>query len=173
MEVEALAPFHPAIVHTPIALIIVGAVFELVGRALDNEWWRKAAFAMLIVGVLGAVLAVSSGGPAGDRAEHQGVSEQAVDAHEEIAKISLWLGIAAVLARAVAGRMGAARAAVGALALLLHLGAATTVGIAGYRGGKLVFEHGAGVKVSGKLLAVPEGEKHEAGGEAGKKPDKD
>ena len=29
MEVEALAPFHPAIVHTPIALIIVGAIFEL------------------------------------------------------------------------------------------------------------------------------------------------
>jgi uncharacterized membrane protein len=159
MEIEALAPFHPAIVHTPIALIIFGAVFELMGRALDNEWWRKAAFAMLIVGVLGAFLAVSSGGPAGD--------------HEEIAKISLWLGIAAVLTRALAGRMGAARAAVGALALLLHLGAATTVGIAGYRGGRLVFEHGAGVRVSGKLLSVPEGEKHGASDESGKKPDKD
>ena len=173
MEVEALAPFHPAIVHTPIALIIVGALFELVGRALDSEWWRKAAFAMLIVGVLGAVVAVSSGGPAGDRAEHQGVSEQAVDAHEDIAKISLWLGLAAVLTRAVAGRLGAARAAVAALALLLHLATATTVGIAGYRGGKLVFEHGAGVKVSGKLLAVPEGEKGGGSGESGKKPDKD
>ena len=166
MEVEALAPFHPAIVHTPIALIIVGAVFELIGRATDSEWWRKAAFAMLIVGVLAAVLAVMSGGPAGDRAEHQGVSEQAVDAHEEMAQLTLWLGIAAVLARAVAGRLGSARAAVAGLALLLHLAAATTVGFAGSRGGTLVFEHGAGVKVSGKLLAVPEGKKS-GEGEAG------
>jgi uncharacterized membrane protein len=156
---EALAPFHPAIVHTPIALIIVGAVFELIGRALDSEWWRKAAFAMLIVGVLGAALAVLSGNEAGEHAEHQGVSEKAVDEHEEIATIALWLGFGAVVTRAVAGRLGAARAAVAGLALLLHLAAATTVGIAGYRGGRLVFEHGAGVKVSGKLLAVPEGEK--------------
>ena len=173
MEVEALAPFHPAIVHTPIALIIVGALFELVGRALDSEWWRKAAFAMLIVGVLGAVVAVSSGGPAGDHAEHQGVSEAAVGAHEEMAMLTLWLGIAAVLTRAIAGRMGAARAAVAALALLLHLSTAVTVGIAGYRGGKLVFEHGAGVKVSGKLLAVPEGEKGGKSDAPGKKPGQD
>jgi uncharacterized membrane protein len=156
---EALAPFHPAIVHTPIALIIVSAVFELMGRALDSEWWRKAAFAMLIVGVLGATLAVLSGTVAGDHAEHQGVSQEALDEHEEIATMALWLGLGAVVTRAVAGRLGAARAAVAGLALLLHLASATTVGIAGYRGGRLVFEHGAGVKVSGKLLAVPEGEK--------------
>jgi uncharacterized membrane protein len=169
---EALAPFHPAIVHTPIALIIVGAVFELVGRALDSEWWRKAAFAMLIVGVMGAALAVLSGDAAGEHAEHQGVSEQAVDEHEEIAKLTLWLGLGAVVARALAGRAGAARAAVAGLALLLHLAAATTVGIAGFRGGRLVFEHGAGVKVSGKLLAVPEG-KQGGAGEAGEKGEAD
>jgi uncharacterized membrane protein len=166
---EALAPFHPAFVHVPIALIIVGAAFELVGRALDGEWWRKAAFAMLIVGVLGAAFAVLSGDQAGDRAEHQGVAEKTVDEHGDVGKLALWLGLGAVVTRAVAGRLGAARAAVAGLALLLHLGSATAVGIAGFRGGKLVFEHGAAVKVGGKLL-VPVGEKGGVGSAGAKQP---
>ena len=153
---NALAPFHPAIVHTPIALIIVGAAFELAGRALDREWWRKAAFAMLALGVLGAGLAVLSGRAAEESVEDQGVAKHAIEEHEEIAQLTLWLGLGAVLTRALAGRFGAARAAVAGLALLLHLAAATTVGIAGYRGGLLVFEHGAGVKTGGTLLENPE-----------------
>ena len=161
---EALAPFHPAIVHAPIALIIVGAAFELAGRALDREWWRKAAFAMLTVGVLAAGLAVLSGRQAEEGVERQGVAKDAIHEHEEMAELTLWLGLGAVVTRAVAGRLGAVRAAVAGLALLLHLAAAITVGITGFRGGLLVFEHGAGVKVGGTLLKNPEGEKE---GEAG------
>jgi hypothetical protein len=62
---------------------------------------------------------------------------------------------------------------VAGLALLLHLAAATTVGIAGFRGGRRVFEHGAGVKVGGTLLAVPEGEKGGQGDAGEKKADRD
>ncbi len=149
----ALPPLHPLIVHTPIALIILSFLFELVGRAMDAEWWRKAAFAMLIVGVLGATAAVLTGNQAGDAAEHQGVAEHAVDTHGDAGRMTLWLGLAAVIARASAGRAGAARGAVGALALAAHFAAAVAVGIAGYRGGMLVFEHGAGVHVHG--AAVP------------------
>ena len=162
---EFLAQFHPQIVHGPIALIIVAALFELVGRAVGLEWWRKAAFALLILGVLGAGLAVLSGQEAGQAAEKQGVSERAVDEHEEMAKVTLWLGIAAVVARLAAGRAGNARAAVGGLALVLHLAAAVTVGIAAHRGGALVFEHGARVKVNGQPVVTPapghENEEHE------------
>jgi uncharacterized membrane protein len=169
---QALAPFHPALVHAPIALIIVGAVFELMGRALDRDWLRKAAFAMLVVGVMGAGAAVLSGREAEESVEHQGVSEHAIEEHEEIAQLSLWLGLAAVLTRAVAGRLGAVRAAVAGLALLLHLASAVTVGVAGYRGGKLVFEHGAGVKMGGQLLVNPEA-KGEKGKEGAEKSDDD
>jgi uncharacterized membrane protein len=155
--VDALAPFHPAIVHAPVALIITGALFELAGRALDRDWLRKAAFAMLVVGVLGAALAVLSGRAAEEGAKRQHVSHHAIEEHEEIAQLTLWLGLAAVVARAVAGRMGGARAAVAGLALLLHLAAAVTVGIAGFRGGVLVFEHGAGVKLGGAPVEDPAG----------------
>ena len=152
---QFLAPFHPQIVHGPIALIIIAALFEVVGRFVGLEWWRKAAFALLILGVLGAGLAVLSGKGAGQAAEKQGVSEHAVDEHEEMALVTLWLGIGAVLARALAGRAGRARAALAGLGLVLHLAAAVTVGIAAHRGGELVFEHGARVKVNGQPVVTP------------------
>jgi uncharacterized membrane protein len=162
---QFLAPFHPQIVHGPIVLIIIAALFEVVGRIVGLEWWRKAAFALLILGVLGAGLAVLSGQAAGQAAEKQGVSERAVDEHEEIALVTLWLGLAAVVVRAFAGMAGKARAVASGLALVLHLAAAVTVGVAAHRGGALVFEHGARVKVNGQPVVTPrpgnEAEEHE------------
>jgi uncharacterized membrane protein len=155
---EFLAPFHPQIIHAPIALIVVGFLFELIGRALDRAWWRKAAFAMLVVGVMGAALAVLSGLPAGQSAEHHGVSEEAVDAHEEMALLTLWLGIAAVVARVASTRLAGVGGALSVLALLLHLATAVCVGVAAHRGGMLVYEHGAAVRVNGRTVreAPPE-----------------
>jgi len=165
---EALARFHPWIIHTPIALITVGFLFELVGRATDLGWWREAAFAMLIVGVLGAGAAVLSGEQAGELAEKQGVPEAPVDEHEEAGKLTLWLGIAAVVLRAVASRTGRARAVVSGLALALFLATAVAVGVAGFRGGHLVYEHGAAVRVNGTPVVQPRSESGGAGkGEPG------
>lgn len=166
---EFLSQFHPQLVHAPIALIVVGALFELAGRAMDMEWLRKAAFAMLIVGVLGAYGAVLSGEGASEKAEHAGIPEETVDHHGDLAKIALWLGVAAVLTRAIAGRTGRVKAAVGGLALLLHLAAATTVGVAAHRGGRLVYEYGANVRVNGVPVVKPKpGAANEHGG-AGEK----
>jgi hypothetical protein len=79
--------------------------------------------------------------------------------------ITLWLGLAAVAGRAVAGRTGAARPVVSGLALALHLATAVTVGVAAHRGGALVFEHGAKVHVNGRPVVTPtpkgEAEEHE------------
>jgi uncharacterized membrane protein len=149
---EFLAPYHPQITHGPVVLIIVGLLFELIGRALDREWWRKAGLAMLVFGAMGAVLSVLSGNAAGELAEKQGVPESAVDAHEEIAALTMWLGIAALVLRAAAGRLGRLKGVVVALALLVWLAAAVTVGVAAHRGGQLVFQHGAAVKVQGRLI---------------------
>lgn len=165
---EFLGPLHPQITHGPIVLIIVGLLFELAGRAFDRDWWRKAAFAMLILGVVGAFLAVQSGEGASDVVEKQGVPEHTVDAHGDLGKLTLWFGLGAVVARAVAGRLGPARGAASALGLALHLAAAVAVGIAAHRGGALVFEHGANVRLHGTLVSPgPPGSAHAAGEHAG------
>ena len=157
-------PIHPVIVHTPIALLIISLLFELAGRALDADWWRRASFALLVIGALGAAAAVVTGQQAGEAAEHQGVAEQPLDQHEDAGKLTLGLALGAVAARALAGRAGSVRALVGGVALALQLAAAISVGVTGYRGGKLVYDHGAGVTVHGARVASdhpPESRDHE------------
>lgn len=158
-------PLHPVIVHTPIALILFSLLFDLIGRFTDLDWWRKAAFAMLVFGVLGAGAAVLTGTASEEQAERQGVPHEAIEAHEAAGILTLWLGVAAVLARWLATRPGPARGAIGALALVAHLLTAGALSVAGYRGGELVYEHGAAVKVAPPLApGTPleeDGEAHE------------
>jgi len=142
---EVLAPFHPQLVHAPVALLIVSAAFELIGLALHRAWWRRAAFALLIAGALGGLAAVLSGLPAGERAEKQGVPEHAVDAHEEAALLALWVGLGAVVARAAAEKLPKLTV----VSLALQLAAAAIVAIAAHRGGKLVYDHAAAVRLHG------------------------
>lgn len=154
-------PLHPVIVHTPIALILFALLFDIVGRLTDLAWWRKAAFAMLIFGVLGAWAAVYTGNAAEEVAEDQGVPHDLIEAHESAGVITAWLGSLAVVARALAARPGAARTAFSILALVTHLLAAGAVSMAGFRGGILVYDHGAGVKAAPQTPGSSGHEDHE------------
>jgi uncharacterized membrane protein len=159
---EWLAPYHPALVHAPIALLIVGFVFEVVGRLGGADWWRRAATALLILGTLGAGSAYLSGREAGERAEHAAIPEAPIDAHERAATGTLVVAVVAVLLRI--GELTVARARprmVGLLALLAYAAAAVMVGVTGLRGGELVFGHGAGVQVHAPSPSGPGGEQHE------------
>lgn len=154
MNLSFLGPFHPVIVHTPIAMLIFSAVFALVGRLFDRDWLRKAAVVMLVFGFLGAWFAVQSGKPAHRVPEHeQGVPEEAIDTHAMLGQRVLYLAGGALAALAIGTRLqGSAASAVGIVALILQLLAAGAVGYTGFLGGKLVYEHGANVKVEGKLV---------------------
>src|SRR5438477_8342118 len=148
---DFLGPYHPLIVHTPVALLIFSFAFELAGRAMDSVWMRKAGLTLLVIGVLGGIAAIYSGEAASEVAEKkQGIPEATVDHHAEVAKISVWLGLGALAARGIAAAMPAGAAPVALVAFLLHGASATSVGIAGYRGGQLVFKHAAGVHLNGQ-----------------------
>ena len=154
---EVLGQFHPQIVHTPIVMLIFSALFALIGRLFDRDWLRKAAMVMLVVGALGAFIAMRSGFVAHRVPEReQGVPEQAIDEHAGKALLTFRLAIASLLAYAIATRFkGGAKAAVQMLALLLQLGAAVAVGVTGRKGAELVFEHGANVRIGGALVKHP------------------
>lgn len=141
-------PIHPVVVHTPIALIITSLLFDIIGRATDLAWWRKAAFAMLVVGVIGAWGAVWTGNASEEAVEEQGVPHEVIEAHESAGIFTQWMGTIAVVGRLLETRPGAARGLVSIAALLAHLLAATGAGLAGFRGGILVYEHGAGVEMT-------------------------
>jgi len=151
--VELLGPFHPQIVHFPIAMLVFSVLFDLVGRATDSDWWRKASLVMLTIAVIVGVGAILTGEFVGDKAEHlQRIPEATVDAHGDLGKIAIWIAGGALLARVIEGGVGSARGIVSGVALLLQLAAAVTVGVAAHRGGKLVYRHGAGVTIDGQLI---------------------
>ena len=154
---DALGPFHPQIVHTPIALLVFSAFFAIVGRLFDREWVRRTSVLLLVFGWLGAWVAVKSGGPAHRVPEHkQGVPEEAIDGHAELGRYTMWTAGAAVAAYALTTRMtGSAASAVTALALLLQIAAAVLVGVTGLRGGRLTYDYGANVRIGGVLVKNP------------------
>ena len=151
---DALGPFHPIIVHTPLALLIFSVAFELIGLATDSEWWRKAAFTLLLIGAAGAVVAMLSGEAAEEIVEHaQNVDPDVIERHGNAGKLTMWIALGAVAARMVAFGMQRGRTPIAGLALILQLAAATMVVVTGLRGGALVYEHGAGVRVDGAHVA--------------------
>jgi uncharacterized membrane protein len=162
---DFLGPFHPQIVHIPVALLIFSAFFAIVGHAMDRDWLKKTAVLLLVVGFLGAFLAEQSGKPAHRVPEHdQGVPEEAIDEHQNAAAWVTRTAGGALLVLAIATRLkGGVRTAATGLALLLQVMTAVAVGRTAYLGGRLTYEHGANVKVDGQLVKsatakpVPEG----------------
>lgn len=154
---DFLGPFHPQIVHTPIALLIFSAFFAIVGRLFDRDWLRKSAMVMLVFGALGAYLAVESGGPAHRVPEHeQGVPEEAIHEHADLGHNAFRFAVAALIAYGIASRLkGGAQKLLAGAGLVLQILAAVGVGLAGKEGGELVYEHGANVRVGGELVKAP------------------
>ena len=142
-------PLHPAVVHFPIALLLVGAVFA--AAAVFVRRWHLPLFAaiLLSLGALGAVAATATGEEEEEKVEHAmpsaeplleehaGWGESARNAGLLAAVIAL--GAATLASRPVLGR------SLSVLTALVAIGAAYGVVQAGHFGGELVYRHGAGV----------------------------
>ncbi|MEK7317324.1 MAG: DUF2231 domain-containing protein [Candidatus Eisenbacteria bacterium] len=131
---------HPAVVHFPIALGVVGALFALLYLFLRKEWLRWFAPILLTIALLGAVAAYFSGQSGEDRAEALKVPEAAIHEHEEGSLYAMGaLALAALLSWAThAKRRGEW------IAALLAVIAAAAVLRTAHLGGGLGFVHGAG-----------------------------
>lgn len=145
---------HAALNDLPSALLLVAVLFELAATVTRRPALRTAGFWTLVVGAVGGILAVVSGLLAEDHIAHGEAVHRVMETHETLALTTL--GIFAVLAlwRIVREqRMGGAERAI-ALAVAL-VGVVALVATASY-GGRLVFEHAAGIPTE-----VLQGEMHE------------
>ena len=159
---------HAALNDLPAALLIGAVLFDLLAAVTRREGLRIASFWTLMLGTLGAAAAVISGLQAEDHIAHGEAVHRIMETHERLALITA--GIFAVLAlwRVLREtRMGQAERAV---ALALGLGGAGVLTATGVYGGRLVFEHAAGVPsevLQGELHERAEGHHHGAGEEHG------
>lgn len=141
---------HAMAVHFPIALLIVGFLFEVISFFYKKEFFRQSAFNLLILGMLGTVVSYLAGNAAGEGME-EGPLNKAMKLHEQAAIISLWLTIIAALVYAGIYVLKYNKSWLRIIAVLLFAGVIGSIARTGYLGGQLVYKHGAGVK-----LALPD-----------------
>lgn len=146
------SPLHPALVHFPIVLILLGTVIALVAAFTPRWHLRWIAAATLLLGALGTVAATQTGEEDGEAVEHRPGVETALDLHEEWAERTLGFAIAtgafALAAAAITTRWPRVAQGASLLTLLLALGASYCVFQTGHYGGQLVYRHGAGVNLA-------------------------
>lgn len=141
---------HAMVIHFPVALILAGFLSELVSFFSKKEFFSKAAFYLLILGALGAVVAYISGNAAGSGIE-EGPLKKPLELHEQAATITLWLAIITAFFRAGMLYFKESRKWARITGLVLFLALSGAVARTGYLGGQLVYSHGAGVQ-----LALPD-----------------
>ena len=86
------AHLHTILVHFPVVLLPVALIVLLVGDRLRSRAVLAVAFSLLALSASFAVPAFLLGEGAEEIVEHlQGVSEEHIEQHEEVAEVSLWL----------------------------------------------------------------------------------
>jgi len=60
---------HPLVVHLPIALLIVGFLFDVFGLLMRKDWAKRAGLVLIVLGSVGALTAMLSGSAAEEAVE--------------------------------------------------------------------------------------------------------
>jgi len=79
---------HPIIIHFPIALLLVVPVIILIGISVakGSRSYLLSAFVLMLLGTIATYIAVSTGGAAGELAEHVNNVDPVLEQHEELAE---------------------------------------------------------------------------------------
>lgn len=145
------SPLHPAVVHFPIVLILLGTLVA-VAAAFTSRWHvRWIAAILLTLGTLGTVVATRSGEEDGEAVERVAAISPLLEAHETWAERTQWISAATAalaIAAALSARWLLAHRALGAACALGALLASYCVYETGHRGGQLVYRHGAGINLA-------------------------
>ncbi|MFB6319003.1 DUF2231 domain-containing protein [Saccharicrinis sp. FJH54] len=139
---------HPMIVHFPIALLIVGFIFDIVSLFFRKEFFKWAGFTLLLLGAVGTIAALLSGELAGSGIAEEGMLKQALDVHEAAAELTIWLVSITALFRILIVYLKKYSGFLKALSMILFLASVVAIARTGYYGGELVFKHAAGVELN-------------------------
>lgn len=160
-------PLHPAVVHFPIVLLLLGSVVAVAAVFLRKHGVPAVAAGLLVLGALGTWGAVQSGKSDGGLVENTAPQVNGlVDEHEAWAKRTLMISIFAAFAAGgsvLTARWPRVARTVAVVAALISLAAAYGIYETGHRGGALVYRHGAGVQVATTELPSAEGPSRAAG----------
>jgi uncharacterized membrane protein len=145
---------HAALNDLPAALLLGAVLFDLAALLLHRPTLRVAGFWTLVLGAIGSALAVISGLQAEEHIAHGEAVHRVMETHEELALVTLGTFAVVALWRIFReNRMGSGER--GAMLAVSLAGTGVLLATAVY-GGKLVFDHAAGIPTP-----VLEAEMHE------------
>lgn len=157
---------HAALNDLPVGLLLAAVLFDLLALATKRQSFRQAGFWTMVVGALGGAVAVLSGLQAEEHIAHGEAVHRVMETHEELGLITLGVFAVLTLWRIVRERrMGSGERA---LSVALSVGGAGVLFATGLYGGKLVFEHAAGIPtevLQGEMQERNAGHHHGAGEE--------
>lgn len=154
------SPLHPAVVHFPIVLILIGTAVAC--AAVFVRRWHLPAIAavVLTLGAVGTIAATITGGQEEEMVGELGpAAEKILDEHEEWGETTRNLTVVAAvisIAAALLGRFPVPARIVGGVAALVAISAAFGVAQTGHYGGQLVYKHAVGINVSAGAAASGE-----------------
>jgi uncharacterized membrane protein len=134
-----LQEVHPSIVHFPIALLPLAIGADLLARATGSERLARIGRTLMPLAAASAAVSAMTGLVAQEEVQAEGDAYDLLATHR-----SLNVSLVTLTTAMATWRLGRERAGAGYLALgLAGLGAMT---YSAYLGGKMVYEHGLGVR---------------------------
>jgi uncharacterized membrane protein len=131
--------FHPLTVHFPIALLLVGFLFDVISLFFKKDkCLSKAGLYLMILGTLGAVAAYFTGEYFS--IELTGFAGEKKETHEIFAKITMFIMLAASAIRIFLVIKKKEESGFKWLVFVLFLIGCGFVAYTGFLGGKLVYE---------------------------------
>ena len=134
---------HAALNDLPVALLLTAILFDLLAVATKRQSFREVGVWTMLVGAIGGAVAVLSGLQAEEHISHGEAVHRVMETHEQLGLIMLGVFGVLTLWRVVRERRMGARER--ALNLVLAIGGVGVLFATGLYGGKLVFEHAAGI----------------------------
>jgi uncharacterized membrane protein len=157
---------HAALNDLPAALLLAAVCFDLFAAVTHRPSFRHVGFWTMIVGALGGTAAVISGLQAEDHIDHGEAVHEIMETHEKLALVTLGIfGVLTLWRILRERRMGGTERGLTLLASVGGLGVLIATAV---YGGKLVFEHAAGIPspvLRTELTERAEGHHHPGGQE--------
>jgi uncharacterized membrane protein len=146
-------PLHPALIHFPIVLTLVGLLLDALSRSRRGRPLEPAGVVVMALAAVSAVVAVLSGDEARDEAVVPAAAAALVSRHEQLGELVMWLLIAVAVLRIVLAARGWFSGTVAVVYLLLATAVAAAVVYQGHLGGQMVFRYGVGTAPVQRELA--------------------
>lgn len=155
---------HAALNDLPVGLLLVAVLFDLLAVVTKRQSFRQVGVWTMLVGALGGAVAVLSGLQAQEHISHGDAVHRVMETHEQLGLITLAVfGVLTLWRIFRESRMGPGERT---LSLVISLAGVGFLVATGVYGGKLIFEHAAGIPtevLQGEVRERTKGHDHDAG----------